>query len=174
MPEVPPGMKAVLYSDKVRLGMPSTFAAPLRPGARSLPRAVEARFQGRVVFTVVVPIENFPSYTGDWIFWYAERAQNPSPAPGAVKAPIPYRKLEPVAQPALVGKNEARIQIAAVVAKSGSVDSVLVLSTTSEAMGRAAVQDLMSWQFTPANRNGAPIDVDVVIEMPFNLAIARQ
>src|ERR1019366_10013675 len=110
MPEVPPGMKAVLYSEKVRLGMPSTFAAPLRPGARSLPRAVELRFQGRVVFTFVLPIENFPSYTGDWILWYAERAQDPSTSPAAVKAPIPYRKLEAVGQPTLAGKNEARIQ----------------------------------------------------------------
>ena len=171
-PEVAPAMKAVLYAERVRFGTPPTFAAPLRPGARSLPRAVEARFPGRIVFTFVAPIENFPAYTGDWILWYAERDQSPSPA-AVVRAPVPYKKMEPVEQAGSPRQSEMRIQLAAVVSKNGTLDSVLLLSNTTATVERAVVQDITSWQFTPATRNGAPVDVDVVFEIPFNLAAPK-
>jgi hypothetical protein len=37
---------------------------------------------------------------------------------------------------------------------------------------QAVMQDLDSWEFKPATRDGIPVDVEVVIEIPYNLAIA--
>jgi hypothetical protein len=34
------------------------------------------------------------------------------------------------------------------------------------------IQDLESWEFKPATRDGVPVDVEVVIEIPFNLSTA--
>jgi hypothetical protein len=31
------------------------------------------------------------------------------------------------------------------------------------------IQDLASWEFKPATRDGAAVDVDVVLEIPFSL-----
>ena len=33
---------------------------------------------------------------------------------------------------------------------------------------------VISWEFKPATRNGAPIDVEVVIEIPFNAPSGQQ
>ena len=134
-----------------------------------IPRSIDARFQGRLVYTMVVPIENLPDYAGDWIIWFAERQQKPGDNP-LVRAPIPFRKLEPVeAQPEK--RAERRLQIAAVISKDGKVDDISVLRSVTPAIDKAVVQDLASWEFRSATRDGSPVDVDVVMEIPFNLPV---
>jgi hypothetical protein len=32
------------------------------------------------------------------------------------------------------------------------------------------MEALAKWQFRPAHRNGLPVDVDVMVEIPFHLA----
>ena len=167
-PEVSAPMKAVLYAEKVRMGPPSTFSVPLRPGARSLPRAIEARFQGRNVFTIVVPIENFPVYGGDWILWFAEHESGPGSTP-AMRAPIPFRKMELLDQAVPLDRTPMRIQIAALLPKTGKLDSISFLTATTPSIEQAVLQDIGSWEFKPATRNGTALDVDVVLEIPFNL-----
>jgi hypothetical protein len=45
----------VLYSEKVKSIPTSTLSVPLRPSSRTIPRNIDARFQGRYVYTMVVP-----------------------------------------------------------------------------------------------------------------------
>jgi len=162
--------RAVLYTEMVRDTPVSTLSVPLRPSSRTIPAAIDARFQGRSVYTLVVPIENLPAYGGDWILWFAERDQKPGDAP-SMHAPVPFRKLEPVS--AVMGANrvERRIQVSAVIKKDGTVDRVSLLRSAPAAMAQAVIQDLQSWEFKPAMRAGAPVDVDVVVEIPFNLSV---
>ncbi len=75
-PHVDPSRKAVLYAEKVRSIPVTTLSVPLRPASRTIPREIDARFQGRLVYTMVVPIENLPDYSGDWILWFAEQQPN--------------------------------------------------------------------------------------------------
>lgn len=168
-PAVNLNRKPVLYADRVRSVPVSTLSVPLRPASRMIPRSIDARFQGRLVYTMVVPIENLPDYAGDWIIWFAERQQKPGDNP-LVRAPIPFRKLEPVeAQPEK--RAERRLQIAAVISKDGKVDDISVLRSVTPAIDKAVVQDLASWEFRSATRDGSPVDVDVVMEIPFNLPV---
>jgi outer membrane biosynthesis protein TonB len=39
-----------------------------------------------------------------------------------------------------------------------------------ERLDRTAGEALAKWQFSPAMRNGEPIDVDILVEIPFRLA----
>jgi TonB family protein len=127
------------------------------------------RFLGRNVYTVVVPIENFAPYSGDWIVWFAERQARAGDAAPFVRAPIPLRKFESV-EPVLPGaRSELRVQFAAIVTKEGKLDSISILKSVNPAIDQAVLQDLAAWEFKPATRDAFPVDVDVVIEIPYSL-----
>ena len=165
-----PNARAILYAERVRTIPFSTLSVPLRPSSRSIPRTVEARFQGRSVYTMVVPIENLPAYSGDWIVWFAERQPVPGEAP-LMRAPLPFRKMESIEQRSLGGSGGERIQIAAILEKDGRLGKIAVSTKAGTETEQAVIQDLESWEFKPATRDGVPIDVDVVLEITFNLPV---
>ena len=165
-PETP--VRAVLYSEMVRSASVSTLSVPLRPANRMIPRSVDARFLGRNVYTLAVPIENMPAYDGDWIIWFADQESKPGETP-LVRAPVPFRKIEPVIEVPPSGRTEERIQVAAMLRKDGKLDGISLLTKATPAVQRAILQDLTSWEYQPATRNGQPVDVDVVLEIPFSL-----
>jgi hypothetical protein len=160
--------RAILYAEAVRSVPADMLSVPLRPSSRTIPSGIDARFEGRSVYTMVVPIENLPDYGGDWIVWFAEREQKPGDAP-SMRAPVPFRKLEPVSAMLAGNRIERRLQIAAVIKQDGRVDRISLLRRAAPAVEQAVIQDLESWEFKPATRGGMPVDVDVVIEIPFNL-----
>ena len=45
-----------------------------------------------------------------------------------------------------------------------------VVRHLDDRLDRSAVNALAQWEFEPARRNGQPIDVDAVFEIPFHLA----
>jgi hypothetical protein len=166
--------RAVLYAERVRNIPLSTLSAPLRPASRMIPQEVDTRFRGRNVYTIVIPMENMLGYAGDWIIWFADRKSKPGETP-VVRAPVPFRKLEAVDQPPPSDRTRDRIQLAATLTTNGRLDGITLLSKTDIAMQDTVFQDLTSWEFRPAMRDGAPVDVDVILEIPFNLptAVAR-
>lgn len=166
---------AILYAERVRSIPASTLSVPLRPAARMIPRAIDARFQGRPVYTMVVPIENLPAYGGDWILWFAEREQRPGDNP-VMRPPVPFRKLEPVDTSMPGNRSEQRVQFAAVIKRDGHLDAISLLRNLAPSIQQAVTQDLACWEFKPATRDGTPIDIDVVIEIPFSLSpeVARR
>jgi len=167
-PPVAANRKVILYADRVRSVSVSTLSVPLRPASRTIPRNIDARFQGRNVYTMVVPIENIAPYSGDWIIWFAERQSKPGETP-FVRAPIPSRKFESV-QPVLPGtRSELRVQFAAVITKEGKLDNLALLRSVNPILDQLVLEDLATWEFKPATRDGAPVDVEVVIEIPFTL-----
>jgi hypothetical protein len=165
-PETP--VKAILYAEAVRSASVSTLSVPLRPSSRMIPRSVDARFQGRNVYTLAVPIENMPAYDGDWIMWFADQESKLGETP-LVRAPLPFRKIEPVVEVPTSGRTAERIQVAGTLRKNGKLDGITLLTKASPAVQRAVLQDVTSWEFQPATRNGVPVDVDVVLEIPFSL-----
>ena len=167
-PPVSASRKTILYADRVRSISVSTLSVPLRPASRTIPRAIDARFQGRNVYTMVVPIENFAPYSGDWILWFAERQVRPGETP-FVRAPVPVRKFESV-EPVLPGtRSELRVQFAAIITKEGKLDNLALLRSVNPVLDQLVLQDLANWEFKPATRDGTPIDVEVVLEIPFVL-----
>lgn len=139
-----------------------------------IPQAVDVQFQGRNVYTIVIPMEHMPAYAGDWIMWFAERDTKLGETP-VMRAPVPFRKLEAVDEQSASARIGQRIQLAATLDKNGKLDGVTLMSTTTPSVQRAVFQDINSWEFQPATRNGAPVDVDVYLEIPFSLpaAVAR-
>jgi len=170
--EIPPlPTHQILYADIVRNIPSATLSAPLRPSSRSIPQNLNTRFTGRNVYTMVIAMENLVEYSGDWILWFADRQEKPGGTP-LVRAPVPLRKLEVIDHAPPSGRMGARIQIAAVLHKNGKLDGVTFLTDTAPGVQRAVLQDVTAWEFQPATRDGASLEVDVVLEIPFSLPMA--
>lgn len=167
-PPLPP--KRMLYAERVRSAYLSSLSVPLRPSNRMVPRMVEARFHGRNVYTMVVPIENIPAYGGDWIMWFAEKEPRPGENP-VVRAPVPFRKTELVEEAPPANRTERRVQMAATIRADGTIGAVSLLTVTDPAVRQMVLEDTASWEFKPATRNGEPVEVEVVLEIPFNLPL---
>jgi hypothetical protein len=158
--------RTILYAERVRSLPTSSLSVPLRPSSRMIPRSIDVRFQGRNVYTMVIPIENMPEYQGDWIMWFAES----DPAPGItpmVRAPIPFRKVVGVDRNHAGSLAVQRVLVAATVDKNGIVGHAATLASVGASLERAVLRDFTSWEFQPATRNGVPIVVDIIIEVPF-------
>ncbi len=169
-PHVDAPRKIVLYSDRLRSLPVSTLSVPLHPASRTIPPNIEARFRGRNVYTMVIPIENLPEYTTDWIIWFAEHDSKPGAGDVLnVRAPIPLRKFESVEPVPPGARRELRVQLAGVITKEGKLEVSNLLRNLTPAYENAVLRDIESWEFKPSTRDGAPVDIDVVLEIPFSL-----
>jgi hypothetical protein len=144
-----------------------TLSAPLPPSSRNVPKLIEARFAGRIVYTMLLPMKGVPGYAGDWTIWFAERQRDVAGTAAPIRAPLPVRK--PAQQDPALATPAGEVQLAARVTIAGKIDSVSVIgsaTTTAE----AAIRDLESWQFLPALRNREPVEVDLIINIPFGIS----
>lgn len=168
-PRVEPPRKVVLYADRLRSLPISTLSVPLHPASRTIPFSIEGRFRGRNVYTMVIPIENLPEYSTDWIIWFAARDSKPGAEVLNMRAPVPLRKFESVEPVPPGARTEMRVQLAAVITKEGKLEVQALLRNLAPALESAVLRDVESWEFKPATEDGMPVDIDVVLEIPFSL-----
>jgi hypothetical protein len=151
-----------------------TMSAPLRPSARVIPASVEGQFARRDVYTMALPGPAVPGYGGDWVLWFAER--DPEPLLGVrISAPVPTRKYSTSGGSAdlPLSSTASTFQFTAMIDKAGRISSVTVLrGLLDPALRRKVVEELGSWEFKPALRNGEAMAVDVVLEIPFKFQAA--
>ena len=127
-------------------------------------------FNGRDVYTLAVQMPNITSYVGSWIIWFAERERVPRGS-RELRPPVPLHKVDPKYLPAAISERiEGKVQIAGVIRTNGHVDLVRILKGVDPRLDRSAEEALRKWEFAPAERNGVPVEVDVVAEIPFRLA----
>jgi hypothetical protein len=166
-----PGPVAVsgrMYEYKVPASASST-SAPLRPSSRMLPRNIEAFFKDRLVYTIVVPKPNLPQYTADWAMWFSEPKSEASNA-AAMRAPMPIRRVSR-GEDSKVSSTPAEgyVHVSGVIGKDGKLHSIAPLHGRYPLVAAKAAEDLVQWEFRPAWRNGEPVEVEVVIELPFRI-----
>jgi TonB family protein len=150
---------------------------PPLPGPRAtrVSSAPDPRLAGRMVYTVAIQMPNVTSHSGSWIVWFAVREPGAgssagSPAPD-VRPPVPLRKVDPkYIQSAVSDRVEGKVLLSAVIRKDGRVDSVVLLRHLDDRLDRSAGEALAKWAFEPAVRDGLPVVVDAVFEIPFHLA----
>jgi periplasmic protein TonB len=65
---------------------------------------------------------------------------------------------------------EGIVRLSAIIRKDGRVESVELLKHLDDRLDKSAEEALGKWQFQPALRDGSPVDVDAVFEIPFRLA----
>ena len=142
----------------------------LRDGATRVSNAPDSRFNGRDVYMMAIQMSNLTSYSGSWLMWYADRAAREDHA-DPISPPEPRRKVDPKYTPAAQADHvEGRVQLYCVVGRDGNVSSIELLRGADARLNRSAEEALSKWEFYPATRDGQPVDVDVVVEIPFVLA----
>lgn len=151
---------------------PATASAAAFSGAVRVSSAPDAMLDGRVVYESAIQMPNITSYSGSWIVWFAERAPAPGVRPAALmQAPAPLRKVDPkYIASAATERVEGKVMLSAVIRKDGRVESVALLRHLDDRLDQSAEEALRKWEFEPARRDGVPVDVDAVFEIPFRLA----
>ena len=158
---------AHLKSDDVpeRTGPPNFAALP--PSA--LPEQI---FASKKVYKLLVNMPNLNSATGSWILNFSELSANtpgPHPASADVSAPGPLRKVDPKYPPTLIKEHvEGEVVLYAVIRSDGSVDSIQIVRGIDDQLDANAMQALSQWKFRPATKQGAPVDLEAIVHIPFH------
>jgi TonB family protein len=169
-PFSPTSRENLLAAARVAGGVPA-MRPPAEPGIRRVTEAPDPRFAGRVVYAVAIQMPNVTSFSGSWLVWFAERQPLPGSGAVEVRAPVPLRKVDPkYVAAAVADRVEGSVRLSAVIRKDGRVEAISLLHHLDDRLDRTAQEALAKWEFTPALRNGAAVDVDAVFEIPFHLA----
>ncbi len=148
----------------------SDASASISPAERQV-------FGDRRVYSLTLNMPNLNSASGSWIVRFAERnAQrprqpdanvNPTPSPN-LSAPVAIHKVDPAYPTELMRENVAgTVMLYAIIRADGSVAGVRVIEGADERLDLYAQQALARWQFHPATKDGAPVDVEAVFRIPF-------
>ncbi len=150
---------------------PPRPSAPSGTHAPHVSSSPDPRMNGRAIYMMAIQMPNITSFSGSWMVWFAEHQPLPGGPPLEMRAPEPMRKVDPryVALSAANERVEGTVRLAAVIRKDGSIDEVELLKHLDDRLDQSAQQALAKWRFEPAARDGTPVDVDAVFEIPFRL-----
>jgi TonB family protein len=148
---------------------PAPSSSAGHSGAMKVSGAPDPRFNGREVFMMAIQMPNLTSYSGSWLMWYSDRTlHEASLAP--IAPPVAHRKVDPkYIATAVEDRVEGRVTLACVIDRQGRVNSVEIVRGLDDRLNRSAEEALSKWEFFPATRKGEPVEVDVLVEIPFHL-----
>jgi TonB family protein len=154
----------------MRTGNAAAHGTP-QPTAPRVSSSPDSRMNGRQVYMMAIQMQNITSYSGSWMVWFAEHEPLPGAPPLEMRPPDPLHKVDPkYIADAVLERVEGIVRLSAVIRKDGRVESVELLKHLDDRLDKSAEEALGKWQFQPALRDGAPVDVDAVFEIPFRLA----
>jgi protein TonB len=132
----------------------------------------EAIFARRRVYSMNVNMPNLNSATGSWILNFSELPTTNAGPPNSseeIAEPSPLRKVDPKYPPTLIAEHvEGEVILYAVIRRDGSVDSIQVARGIDSQLDSNAMRALAQWKFKPAERNGAPVDLEAIVHIPFH------
>lgn len=180
-PTKPPAT-AANPDDEARKRMLAAAMKPSVPGIRdrqppppptTLPedpdRTVEQRvFGSKKYYKLIMNMPNLTSATGSWIIHFAELKQSDDKS--TLAAPVATTKVDP-AYPADVLRDhiEGTVTLYAVIRTDGSVDDVKILNSLDPRLDETASRALTRWHFRPGTKNGEPVALEAVVEVPFRM-----
>lgn len=131
-------------------------------------RGPDPILRGSSVYTMAVDMPNISSYEGSWTVRFTELGGS-SPE-DILTAPVATRKVDPVYSPSAAAEGvEGKVLLYAVIRRDGRVDQVRLVQGIDERLDVSAVTAFSKWEFHPATRNGTPVDLEAVVQIPFRL-----
>ena len=172
----------------------SDLARQTRPAPVMHESPIEQQVFGtKKYYTMQLNMPNLTSAGGSWIIRFAElnvAADSANDPPGddrevlrkgggsaashaaakklELTAPVVTLKVDPkYPQDAIRDRIEGTVVLYAVIRKDGSVDKVRVLHGVDSRLDANACAALERWRFRPGTRNGAAVDLEAVVQIPF-------
>ncbi len=144
---------------------PPDFAT-LPPGSKP-----EMIFASKKVYTLFVNMPNLNSSTGSWVLNFSELRNNASRyASGDLSGPLPLKKVDPKYPPtAIVQRVQGEVVLYAVIRRDGSVDSIQLVRGIDRQLDANAMSALGQWKFRPAAKQGAAVELEAIVHIPFRL-----
>ncbi len=127
----------------------------------------------RRVYLTYVFIANLGSQSSSWLLQYAEyTGDNAAPPPAdPLTAPEVVRKVDPCfSSEARWERVEGTVVLYGVIRTDGNIVDVAVMRSVERQIDARAVDAFSHSRFAPARKNGAPVPVEVLVEIPFRLA----
>jgi hypothetical protein len=105
-----------------------------------------------------------------WKMWVLNNAGE-SPGNGAagnIAGPVPRNTFRPRTNAASSGQQVPKsLVLSAVIRHTGRMEDLKIIRGLDANIDQKVLAALTQWNFQPANRGGVPIDVDVIISIPF-------
>jgi TonB family protein len=159
---------------------PPRVTAPSRPmqpdSATKLSDAERDVFGNRRFYSVTLNMPNLNSAGGSWVIRFAEldhetSSHNASAPAEDLSQPMATRKVDPKYPLQLMRENvTGTVILYAIIHADGTVGNVRVLRGVDDRLDQFASQAVAQWQFQPAMKNGAPVDVEATFQIPFRPA----
>jgi TonB family protein len=150
---------------------PRIPARTLQPEAESkLSPEERTVFGDRKFYSLSLNMPNLNSAGGSWIVRFA--ALHPDTTGGKesseLSAPSATRKVDPAYPLELMRQNvSGTVILYGVIRADGTVARLKVLRSADERLDQFASAAIAKWQFQPATKNGAPVDVEATFWIPF-------
>jgi len=125
-------------------------------------------FGGKKYYSMTLNMPNLTSAGGSWIVRFAELRE--TSRSGELTAPVALTKVDPAYPPDLVrDRIEGTVTVYAVIHSDGTVGELRVLRGIDERLDSNAIAALSHWRFRPGTKNGAPVELEAVVQIPFVL-----
>jgi len=161
-------MKPSLPSYHDRVTPPPPSNVPEDPDA-----SIEQRVFGRRrYYSLIMNMPNLTSATGSWIIRFAELKQSDDKTD--LTAPVATTKVDPAYPPDVLRDHvEGTVTLYAIIRADGTVDGIRVLDSLDSRLDANAMQALSRWHFRPGIKNGEPVAVEAVVQIPFRMTKLR-
>ena len=162
-----------MIAEAMKPTLPTMHDRPAATPVPALPEdpdlSIERRIFGtRRSYSLIMNMPNLTSATGSWIIRFAELKQSDDKS--ALTAPVVTTKVDPAYPPDVLRDHvEGTVTLYAIIRTDGSVDAVRVLNSLDPRLDDNAMHALSLWHFRPGIKNGAPVAVEAVVQIPFRM-----
>jgi len=166
-----------IIAEAMKPSLPSVRERPAPAPPPSLDDSPDTSIEQRVFgskryYSLIMNMPNLASATGSWIIRFAELRQSDDKGP--LTAPVATTKVDPAYPPDVLRDHiEGTVTLYAVIRADGKVDGIRVLQSLDSRLDANAVHALYSWRFRPGMKNGEPVPIEAVVQIPFRMRPLR-
>jgi TonB family protein len=156
--------------------MASLSSPGARPGSRAASVVSDDKitdverkvFRGKRLYEMRLNMPNLNSTTGSWVMKFAELDSGKKE--GDLLTPVLTEKSDPGYPLELIRANvHGMVTLYAVINATGKVTDIRVLDSPDDRLDSYAAQALARWKFMPAVKDGKPVALEAVVEIPFKV-----